>query len=78
MPTAAQCTAVDVAGDEVTFDPQSPGRPEIARVDSNPAVSVICPTVTECSAVDAAGRVVLFNPQSPKSESPNTLDPSNH
>ena len=72
-----QCTAVDVAGDEVTFNPESPGAPGIARIDSNPAVSLTCPTATECSAVDAVGKEVLFNPQSPRVASPTTLDPAN-
>src|ERR1700689_5801028 len=34
-PTATQCTAVDVAERELTFDPQGPGTPTPTRIPAN-------------------------------------------
>jgi hypothetical protein len=39
-PSATQCTAVDAAGDEVTFNEQSLGKPVPFAIDRNPLASV--------------------------------------
>jgi len=33
-PTANECTAVDLQGQAMTFDPSAPGNPEPATIDS--------------------------------------------
>src|SRR5450756_2089546 len=55
-PTASQCTAVDKAGQEVTFNPASPGSPIPITIDSgNHPTSVACPSISQCTAVDKSG-----------------------
>jgi hypothetical protein len=65
-PSASQCTAVDAAGREVTFNPASPGTPTPAAVDSGKALfGIACPTTAQCTAGDSFGREVTFNPLAP-------------
>ncbi len=74
-PSATQCTAVDAAGSEVTFNPQSPGTHSDVAIDTF-LTSVACVSVTQCTAVDGSGREVTFNPQSPGTPTPVTIDSS--
>jgi hypothetical protein len=69
-PSAAQCTTVDVAGGESTFEPatfeQTPsvtGETIDSGQGSTPA-GLACPTTSVCAAVDAGGRAVTFDPDS--------------
>ncbi len=67
-PSASQCTAVDFSGNEVTFNPTSPGTPAPATIDNsknNELNAVACPSVKQCTAVDSFGDEVTFNPTSP-------------
>jgi hypothetical protein len=75
--SATQCTAVG-DGDEVTFDPHSPGSTTHGTVDANmnaDLVSVSCSAANRCSAVDGtSGNEVTFNPTSPTPATPITVD----
>ena len=63
----SQCTAVDGAGQEVTFNPASPGKPRAVTIDpaGGGLTGVTCWSSTGCAAVDAAGQEVTFDPTSP-------------
>src|ERR1700733_1520302 len=43
-PSATQCTAFDFSGQQVTFDPSSPGTPTPTPVDANGLGGVACPS----------------------------------
>ncbi|HKS78020.1 MAG TPA: hypothetical protein VJQ07_04040, partial [Gaiellaceae bacterium] len=74
-PSAIQCTAVDSTGQEVTFDPASPGTPVAVTIDSGGSFnSVSCPATSQCTAVDSAGEEVTFNPVSPGHPTPAMVD----
>jgi hypothetical protein len=65
--SASQCTYVDTAGREGTFDPaplrQLYGPPR--QIDHGGWFNgVSCPSVVQCTAVDRHGRVVTFAPRS--------------
>ena len=65
-PSTTECTAVDLRGQEVTFDPQNPGSPTpVAIVNNHALLSVSCPSTTQCTAVDDDQYEATFNPQSP-------------
>lgn len=73
-PSATQCTAVDDNGQEVTFDPTSPGTAASYTVDSGHRLfGVACPTVQQCTAVDDNGQQVTFDPASPGVPTPYTV-----
>jgi hypothetical protein len=64
-PLATQCTAVDSSGQEVTYNPSSPGTPTAVLIDANHGLQAIsCPSATQCTAVDSSGELT-FNPTSP-------------
>jgi hypothetical protein len=72
-PSTSQCTAVDIAGQQVTFDPASPGSPTPTTIDANTYLwSVACPSTSQCAAVDdyESGHEVTFDPSSPGSPTP--------
>lgn len=74
-PSGSQCTAVDDAGREVTFDPNAPGKPTPTSVTVYPLIfggleGVACPSVTQCTAVEQDGREVTFDPAAPGSPTP--------
>jgi hypothetical protein len=78
-PSVAQCTAVDGAGQEVTFDPRAPGNPTPIYISQNVVFfggfnAVACPSVASCTAVDRFGREVTFKPNAPGSPTPTTVD----
>lgn len=73
-PSAAQCTAVDANGNEITFNPTAVGHPAVTPIDSAkvppantpPALNALaCPSATQCTAVDSYGNQVTFNPAAP-------------
>jgi hypothetical protein len=67
-PSAKQCTAVDNQGQQVTFDPSSPGDPTPTSIDpGNAPDGIACPSTTQCAAVDNEGQLVTFDPNSPGS-----------
>jgi hypothetical protein len=75
-PTVTQCTAVDDGGQEVTFNPASPGHPNPVMIDASGELqAVACPTASQCTAVGETGREVTFNPNSPGPPTPVTIDP---
>ena len=76
-PSAAQCTAFDFSGQQVTFDPASPGTPTPTALDANGLDGVACPSATQCTAVDFSGQQVTFDPASPGTPTPTTIDASN-
>jgi hypothetical protein len=73
-PSVSQCTAVDIYGYEVTFDPGSPGTPTPTMIDESYPDSLACPSATQCTAVDELGGEVTFDPASPGSPTPVTID----
>ncbi len=73
-PSLSQCTAVDIYGDEITFEPGSPSAPTSAVIDESYPDSVACPSATQCTAVDELGGEVTFDPASPGTPSPVTID----
>jgi hypothetical protein len=76
-PSATQCTAVDNPGQQVTFDPASPGTPTPTTIDTGHSLAgVVCPSATQCIAVDNTGRQVTFDPASPGTPTLTTIDPN--
>ncbi|HTW20299.1 MAG TPA: hypothetical protein VME70_08825, partial [Mycobacteriales bacterium] len=76
-PSATQCTAIDVAGRQVTFDPASPGTPTPTptTIDTgHDLIGVACASATRCIAVDGDGRQVTFDPASPGAPTLTTID----
>ena len=72
-PSASQCTAVDSAGNEVTFDPTSgaAGVAGVVALDAGHRLSSIsCGSPALCTAVDQDGREVTFQPSAPAGASP--------
>jgi hypothetical protein len=62
-PSLARCTAVDTLGNEVTFNPRSPGRAKLRVIDRGGSLSAVgCPSVAECVAVDALGQALTGDP----------------
>lgn len=77
-PSVSQCTAVDVSGNEVTFDPTSPGTPTpvpISGADDN-LFELACPSVSQCTAIDNSGNEVTFDPTSGAGPGLTTVDQS--
>jgi hypothetical protein len=65
-PSATQCTAVDSQGEEVTFNPQTPGSPEPSKLDwGNDLAGIACPSISQCTAVDNHGGQFTFDPAAP-------------
>lgn len=70
-PTANECIAVDDLGQEVTFNPASPGTPTPATVDPAAGLAAVaCPSSSQCTAVDPGGREVTFDPASRAASAP--------
>jgi hypothetical protein len=66
-PSATQCTAVDDNGQELTFNPATPGGSPLQKVDSSgfSMTGIACPSATQCTAIDSGGDEVTFNPNDP-------------
>ena len=65
--SSSQCTAVDNAGKEVTFNPASPGSPNPSTLKPGWVFdSVACPSASQCTAVayGAGGLEETFDPTS--------------
>jgi hypothetical protein len=79
-PSTSQCTAVDYAGNEVTFDPTSPGTPTKATIGTAILQGVACPSTSQCTAVYATGNgggsEVTFDPNSPGNQTRVAIDTS--
>ena len=77
-PSTSQCTAVDYVGNEVTFDPNSPGTPTTTTIGTAILQGVACPSTSQCTAVYATrnggGNEVTFDPNSPGTPTPTTID----
>jgi alpha-galactosidase len=77
-PSAQQCTAVDIFGAEVTFDPTAPGRTRPVAVDDGQTlVAVSCPAAGQCTALDRGGSEVTFVPSSGRTLSRRAVDAGN-
>jgi hypothetical protein len=67
-PALAQCTAVGFKGEEVTFNPRSPGTAvpmTLTGATGAGGVHVVsCPSIIQCTAVVYGGPEVTFNPMS--------------
>ncbi|HEX4109541.1 MAG TPA: hypothetical protein VHX88_15500 [Solirubrobacteraceae bacterium] len=77
-PTASQCTAVDGAGQQVTFAPGTTTPPTPVNIDEgHPLIAVSCASAAQCTAVGEAGEEVTFDPVSPTSPASTqaTIDP---
>jgi hypothetical protein len=75
-PATSQCTAVDHAGAEVTFDPSAPGTPVVTTIDASDSAAlsgVACPSISQCTAV-GAGVEATFDPTAPGAVTPATID----
>lgn len=81
-PSTSQCTAVDTSGQQVTFDPTSPGTPTPTNlgvgVDGYGLNGVACPSTNQCTAVGYEGQEVTFDPTSPGSPTPIKIDDDNY
>jgi len=73
--STTECVAVDDTGQQVTFNPKSPGTPAPSTIDSGNGLSgIACPSGTQCTAGDFGGNEVTFNPTSPGSPTPHVID----
>ena len=75
-PSTTQCTAVDVNGRAVTFNPQSPHSITAAIVSTHSLSGIACPSASQCTVIDVNGEATTFNPQSSAGGSPTTIDAS--
>jgi hypothetical protein len=89
-PAASECVALDAIGNEITFDPASPGTPALVKIDGPkcgglPSVSprmscvlmsIACPSTTQCTAGNQGGQVLTFNPLAPRRHTTATIDNS--
>jgi hypothetical protein len=69
-PSTNQCTALDGAGQIVTFNPTSAGTPRSATIDDVATTAVACPSTSQCTAVDHWGREITFDPAAPGRPTP--------
>ena len=74
-PAANQCTALDGSGNEVTFEPTSPGTPTPIPIDSTADhyLSGVGTSNSQCTAIDNYGNEVTFDPSSPGTPTPTLL-----
>ncbi len=63
-PTVTQCTLVDTAGDEVTFDPTTGVRwgSVVRNLNLGGMEGLACPTTTQCTTVNTANQELTWNP----------------
>lgn len=70
-----ECSAVDVKGQEVSFDPVALASNKPASVDPGQTLDgVSCPVATQCTAVDSVGQEVTFDPRTPGTPTPVVVD----
>jgi hypothetical protein len=80
-PSASQCTAIDDAGQQVTFDPAAAATPTPTSIDitgDGYLEAVACPSASQCTAVDSAGQEVTFDPKAPGKPTPTLIDSGNY
>jgi hypothetical protein len=75
-PSLTQCTAGDVNGHAVTFNPQSPRSLTTAIVSTHGISGLACPSTTQCTAIDVNGGATTFDPQSSAGGTPTEIDSS--
>jgi hypothetical protein len=73
-PSTSQCTAVGGFGEEVTFNPATPGSGASAGLGLGLASAIACPSTSQCTAVDTNGKQVTFDPTAPGTPTPTTID----
>ena len=79
-PAANQCTGIDRAGQEITFDPTKTSNEIIktASIAGTEALNVVsCPSTAQCTAVDGDGHEFTFNPVSGSVITQSLVDPGN-
>jgi hypothetical protein len=66
-PTAGQCTALDVNGRAVAYNPTTAkaGAP-VQVAQGQPAIGASCPTATQCTVVTPVNRAYTYNPAAAK------------
>lgn len=77
---SAQCTAVDLAGQEITYNPSQTNNNVIktASIDgTEPLQAVSCSSAGQCTAGDVAGNEVTFDPTTGHIDTKQTVDPEN-
>jgi hypothetical protein len=81
-PSATQCTALDLGGDEVMFDPTKSSPPPAVNVDAaadpggaEAADAIACPSTAQCVIVDGKGNAVVFDPANPSGAGTTSLNP---
>ena len=78
-PSAAVCVAVDSIGQEVRFDPASPGTATSAPIDGGvDLTSVACWLTSACAAIGNNGDEVSFDPGTPSSATRTTIGGAVH
>ncbi len=77
-PSATQCTAVNTAGQELTFKPGSTAKHRLHPIVFGPRFhfldAVACPSARECVAVDRHGSEITFDPHAPGRPSAAEID----
>jgi hypothetical protein len=74
-PSFSQCTAIDIRGQEFTFDPLNPDTPSPTMIDpAGVLFTLACPSASQCTTLDEAGSEVAFDPAAPGSPSPTSVD----
>ena len=77
-PSTTQCTAIDIVGQQVTFNPTAPGTPTPTTIDLDRTLTAIaCPSTTQCTAVAGGGRQLTFDPTAPGTVTSTLIDDSN-
>jgi hypothetical protein len=76
-PSEHQCTAIDNIGQELTFDPATPGDPVPFELtgdeggdETGPLHGIVCPSVHQCTATINSGTMVTFDPAAPADPAP--------
>jgi hypothetical protein len=76
-PTASQCSAVDLLGNVVTFNPLTLALTELSTVDGlAETLAIACPSASECTLVDVAGDELTFDPVAPRDPKPVPIAPA--
>jgi hypothetical protein len=78
-PASDQCTAVDFAGQEITYNPTNNNVIETASINGTTALQAVsCSSTSQCTAVDGEGHEVTFDPTSGQSsDGPEVVDAGN-
>jgi hypothetical protein len=75
---STQCTAVDLAGQEITYNPSNNNVIKTASIDgTEPLQAVSCSSAGQCTAGDVDGHEVTFDPTTGQIDTQYTVDPEN-